>query len=115
LQQQGAKRSARRAANVVEVTVKLRGVAQAASAVPEGPLELSMPDAATAGELLSELADRLPDPLRSALLPLGDTLPTRLRLFIDGQMAGSRDQRLFGGGARRARVVVVLESPVSGG
>jgi hypothetical protein len=100
---------------LVDVTVKLQGGTRAGAAAPEGPIELSLPEAATAGELLRALADRFADPLRSALLPPGDGLPTRLRLFIDGQMAGSRDQRIAGGGARRARVVVVLDSPVSGG
>jgi len=100
---------------VVEVTVKLRGGGGAGSSAPEGPIELSLPDATTAGDLLRELASRLSEPLCSALLPAGDALPTRLRLFIDGQMAERRDQPIASDGRGSARVVVVLASPVSGG
>jgi hypothetical protein len=82
---------------------------------PDGPIELSLPDRATAGELLSEVAGRLSEPLRSALLPSGNGLPTRLRMFIDGQMAERRDQPIAPAGATQARVVVVLASPISGG
>lgn len=100
---------------MVDVTVKLHGGARAGPAAPDGPIELSLPDAATAGELLSELAARVAEPIRSALLPPGDGLPTRIRLFIDGQMAERRDQPIAVNGARQSRVVVVLTSPVSGG
>jgi hypothetical protein len=100
---------------VVDVSVRLRGGARAVAATSEAPVEFSLPDAATAGELLCELAGRFAEPLRSALLPPGDGLPTRLRLFIDGQMAERRDQPIAGEGAHRARVVVVLTSPVAGG
>jgi hypothetical protein len=100
---------------MVDVTVKLRGATRAGSAAPDAPIGLSLPDTATAGDLLSELAQRFAEPLRSALLPAGGGLPTRLRLFIDGQMAERRDQPIAGNGAGRTRVVVVLASPVSGG
>jgi len=98
---------------VVDVTVKLQGGARAR--VPDAPIELSLPDATTAGELLRELAGRFGEPLGSALLPPGDGLPTRLRLFVDGQLAERRDQPIARAGTRRARVVVVLASPVAGG
>jgi hypothetical protein len=100
---------------LVDVTVKLRGGTRSGSAAPEGPIEFSLPDAATAGELLRVLAERFAEPLRSALLPPGDGLPTRIRLFIDGQMAERRDQPIVGEGDRQTRVVVVLASPVAGG
>ena len=100
---------------MVDVSVKLHGGARAGCVAHRGFIELSLPDAATAGELLSEVAGRLAEPLRSALSPPGDGLPTRLRMFIDGQMAERRDQPIAPGGASQARVVVVLTSPVSGG
>jgi hypothetical protein len=115
LHHHGGEISQREATIVVDVTVKLQGSARAGPVAPDGPIELSLPDAATAGELLCEVARRLDEPLRSALLPPGDRLPTRLRMFIDGQMAERRDQPIARNGARQARVVVVLTSPVSGG
>jgi hypothetical protein len=100
---------------VVDVRVKLHGGAGAGLIAPRGLIELSLPDTATAGELLSEVAGRLAEPLRSALSPPGNGLPTRLRMFIDGQMAERCDQPIAPGGASESRVVVVLTSPVSGG
>jgi hypothetical protein len=98
---------------LVDVTVKLQGGARAG--VPEGPIELSLPDATTTGDLLRELAGRFDEPVSSALSPPGDGLPTRLRLFVDGRLAARRDEPIATAGRSRTRVVVVLASPVSGG
>ena len=104
-----------RGGSVIQVTVKLQAGARAGTGAPAAPLDLSLPDTATAGELLGELADRFAEPLRSALIPTGDGLPTRLCIFIDGQMAERHDQPIASAGRSQARVVVVLASPVSGG
>ena len=100
---------------MVDVTVSLQGAAKSGPAGVDGPIQMSLPDATTVGDLLRAVAEKLAEPLRSALLPSGPGLPTRLRLFVDGQLAQGREQPIARTGARRARVVVVLASPVSGG
>ena len=100
---------------MVDVTVSLQGAARSGPAGFDSPIQMSLADGTTVGDLLRAVAEKLAEPLRSALLPAGPGLPTLLRLFVDGQLAQGGEQPITQAGARRARVVVVLASPVSGG
>lgn len=86
------------------MAVKLIGaVGRAGSRPGAAGLELSLPDGATAGDLLDRLADRFGEPFRAA----------GARVFVEGQLARSAEQPLAGAESRK--VIVMLVSPMQGG
>lgn len=101
----------------MDVTVELHGHLRQVKSAGNGgggPLQLSLPDGATAGDLLGRIADRL-GARAAAALAKGPRLPEQVRLFVDGQIAHSCDQPLAAAGQTPSSVTVVLLSPISGG
>ena len=97
----------------MEVTVQVHGALRGAAGAARN-LDLSLPDRATAGDLLALLGDRL-GPAFAAATTAGDPrLPREVRLFVGGRLVATRDQPLAAGGCA-APVTVVLLSPVAGG
>jgi hypothetical protein len=96
----------------VDVTVKLTGALRGRAA--HGPIALSLPDGATAGDLLERLAERVGAPLPGAAEG-SPNLPSGLRLFVGGELVVRRDRPLAGAGGHRREVVVVVTTPIAGG
>jgi hypothetical protein len=97
----------------VEVAVQLHGSLRGAAPASRR-LALSLPEAATAGDLLAQLGARLGAPFASAAASSDPRLPREIRLFVGGELLVSRAQRLAANGGA-APVTVVLLTPVSGG
>jgi hypothetical protein len=93
----------------VEVAVQVHGTLRDAS-LPRA-LALSLPETATAGDLLAQLGSRFGAPFAGAAAARDPRLPREIRLFVGGDLVLSREQRLGTG----APVTVVLLTPVSGG
>jgi hypothetical protein len=96
----------------MQVAVQVHGALRGAAGAARN-LDLSLPDRATAGDLLALLQDRLGSSF-AARASADPRLPCGIRLFVGGNLVVSRDQPLVGGG-RVAPVTVVLLSPVAGG
>jgi molybdopterin converting factor small subunit len=96
----------------VEVAVQVHGTLRDAS-LPRA-LALSLPETATAGDLLAQLGSRFGAPFAGAAAARDPRLPREIRLFVGGDLVLSREQRLAAYGAA-APVTVVLLTPVSGG
>jgi hypothetical protein len=97
----------------MEVTVRVHGTSRGAAFAPRS-LALSLPESATAGELLADLGERFGAPFAGAATSPDPRLPPEIRLFVGGDLVVSREQRLSAHGDA-APVTVVLLSPVSGG
>jgi molybdopterin converting factor small subunit len=93
------------------VTVRVHGAVR--SAAPGSAVALSLPEGATAGDVLARLADRFGGPFASAAASRDARLPREIRVFVGGELVASRDEPLAARDA--APVTVVLLSPVSGG
>jgi len=93
------------------VTVRIHGALRSA-ALGSG-VALSLPESATAGDVLARLADRFGGPFASAVESRDARLPREIRVFVGGELVASRDAPLAAHDA--APVTVVLLSPVSGG
>lgn len=100
----------------MQVTVKLHGALGPGGRGPvPGPFDFALPEHATAGDLMRELALRVGKPFGQALASPDARLPRSLRIFADGEMVLTRDQPLAPPGASHAGVTVVVMSPVAGG
>lgn len=100
----------------VKVTVKLQGaVRPVAGSEVSSPLELILPDKATVGDLLHDLAERLSGPFREVVEAAGQELPPALRLFVDGELALNPAQPLAVRDALSPTVIVVIMAPMMGG
>ena len=75
---------------------------------------LSLPEGATAGDLLARLADRFGAPFASAVASQDPRLPRQIRLFVGSEMVVSREERLARRGGSAPLTVVVM-SPIAGG
>jgi hypothetical protein len=83
------------------------------SAASERDVELSLPEGATAGDLLARLAERFGPHFGGAVS--GDArIPREVRMFVGGDIVASREERLAAPGGL-APVTVVLVSPIAGG
>lgn len=96
----------------MEVSVQVHGLLRGALATRA--LDLSLPERATAGDLIAQLGARLGAPFATVAASPDPRLPREIRLFIGGELLVSRAQRLARGGAA-APVNVVLLTPVAGG
>jgi hypothetical protein len=94
------------------VTVRVQGALR--SAALEGGFALSLPESATAGDLLARLADRFGAPFSSVASARDPRLPRQIRLFVGGDLVATRDEPLAAHDPP-APVTVVLLSPISGG
>jgi hypothetical protein len=98
------------------VTVTLQGALGGLGADRRpGPIDLALPDGATAGDLLRPLAERFGGALREALDAGGEKLPPSVRMFVNGELTVRRDQPLATPDASSQEVLVVLMAPISGG
>ena len=95
----------------MQVTVHVHGTLRSAASGRD--VELSLPECATAGDLLARLAERFGPPFAAAAS--GDPrLPREVRMFVGGDIVASREERLAARGGLRP-VTVVLVSPIAGG
>jgi hypothetical protein len=97
----------------MQVAVQVHGALRGAAGAARN-LDLSLPDRATAGDLLALLRDRLGPAFAAAPTSADPRLPREVRLFVGGNLVVSRDQPLATQGSA-APVTVVLLSPVAGG
>jgi hypothetical protein len=97
----------------MEVAVQVHGALRGALPAVRR-FGLSLPETATVGDLVGQLAERFGAPFASAAAACDARLPREIRLFVGGALMASRDQRLAAHGAA-APVTVVLLSPVAGG
>jgi molybdopterin converting factor small subunit len=95
----------------LEVAVRVHGALRSAAA--GGELALSLPEDATAGDLLARLADRFGPPFAAAAASPDPRLPRQIRIFVGSEMVVSREQRLAPQGG--VPLTVVVMSPVAGG
>jgi hypothetical protein len=96
----------------VEVSVQVHGSLRGAFATRA--LALSLPESATAGDLVAQLGARLGAPFAAAAASPDPRLPREIRLFVGGELLVSRAQPLARGGAAPP-VNVVLLTPAAGG
>ncbi len=100
----------------MKVTVKLHGAAKSSSDVKAGqPLELTLSEGATAGDVLRELGGIIGEPFPSPTAGSGDTLHASLRVFVNGELSVRPDETPLSRDATTANVTVVVMSAVSGG
>lgn len=97
----------------MQVAVQLHGALRGAAGVARN-LDLSLPERATAGDLLALLRERLGAAFAPAPSSGDPRMPREIRVFVGGHLVASRDQPLAAEGAA-APVTVVLLSPIAGG
>ena len=98
----------------MRVTVRLSGVLGPADPGRRS-FELELREAATAGEVLRALAGLRGAPFRQALASRDVRLPRHIRMFANGEMLTTREQRLAPAGRLSDGVTVVLLTPMMGG
>jgi molybdopterin converting factor small subunit len=96
----------------MEVSVQVHGSLRGALATRAH--DLSLPESATAGDLIAQLGARLGAPFATAAASPDPRLPREIRVFVGGELLVSRAQPLARSGAA-APVNVVLLTPVAGG
>ena len=94
------------------VTVRVHGALR--SAAHGSAVALSLPECATAGDVLARLGDRFGSPFADVAASRGARLPRQIRMFVGGDLVDSRDEPLAAHDST-APVTVVLLSPISGG
>ena len=100
----------------MRVTVKLQGAVRAAlGRDPSASFELALPDQATVGDLLLDVANRFGGSLREAVEAAGQELPSTLRVFVNGDLALRPSHPLLSNDAASPQVIVVIMSPMMGG
>ena len=112
-----------RVAPSVKVIVKLQGmVDRVKGATPGRPIELSLPEAATAGEVLRALGELYgePFPVPGSAVPGSRpdaSLHGSLRVFVNGELSTRPDRTPLpgDGDAASADVTIVIMSAVAGG
>ena len=110
-----------RVAPSVKVTVKLQGmVDRVKGAEPGCPIELSVPDEATAGQVLRALGELYgePFPVPGSAVPgtnSDGSLHGSLRVFVNGELSVRPDRTPLSGDAAPADVTIVIMSAVAGG
>jgi hypothetical protein len=97
----------------MEVAVQVHGALRGAAGVARN-LAFSLPERATAGDLLALLREQLGAAFAAAPASGDPRMPREIRLFVGGDLVVSRDQPLAAGGSA-APVTVVLLSPIAGG
>jgi len=96
----------------MNVRVQLHGVIGRGAPAQDSRFDLSVPDGATAGDLVGLLAGRYGAPLR--IDSEDPRIPRHIRMFADGELLSTLEQRLARG-SRDASVNVVVLSPMMGG
>jgi molybdopterin converting factor small subunit len=96
----------------MRVTVRVHGALRSA-ALGSG-VALSLPESATAGDVLARLADRFGAPFSSVAASRDARLPREIRLSVGGELVALRDEPLAAHDPAEPVTVVVL-SPISGG
>ena len=100
----------------MRVTIKLLGVLSPEDRRRRGrPFDLELRDGVTAGELLRALARRCGAPFRQAIESPDSRLPRHIRMFADGEMLVTREQKLAPANELSDGVTVVLLTPMMGG
>ena len=100
----------------MQVTVKLEGaVGRLRGAKAGEPIDLFLPDDATAAHVLRELGGLFGGPFRSSGAGSDEALPASLRLFVDGEMCLRPGQMSLARGGPSTKVTVVIMSAIAGG
>jgi len=103
----------------MKVAVKLLGVlGDLADKLAGGTIEITLPDTATATDLVNSLAERLGGPFGESTGPAAAVKrasATRLQLFVNGEYSPRHDRRLAPPGMKSANVQVVITKPITGG
>jgi hypothetical protein len=99
----------------MDVTVKLHGpLRHAPGGARREPIALTLPEGATAGDLIDRLSERIGERLGGAG-GASRALPSSLRVFVAGELVANRDRPLAARGGACGEVVVVVTTPISGG
>ena len=115
-----------RGAPHMKVTVKLQGMVDRVKGAQSGcPIELSLPEDATAGQVLRALGELYgePFPVPGSAVPgsaipgseKADSLHGSLRVFVNGELSVRPDRTPLSGDAASANVTIVIMSAVAGG
>ncbi len=99
---------------MISVTVRLHGITNRLPGNTE-PLELTLPDGATAGHVLRELGRRYGKPFPDPDLENEAACHGTLRVFVDGELSLRPDQTVLRCSEDPLDVTVVITSPVAGG
>lgn len=90
----------------MKVTVKLLGIlGDLAKTVGQKPIDFTLPQGATAADLLTQLSDRFGK-------PFGDLKP---KVFVNGEFISETTQPLAVSGSDSTSVQVLITNPISGG
>jgi hypothetical protein len=106
----------------MKVTVKLLGaLGDLADTAEIAPIDFTLPDAATATDLVARLAQRFGGPFGESFDESANTTasqsgcPSRIQLFVNGEFSPKRDRPLAVSGAESATVQVVIMKTITGG
>ncbi|MFV2089706.1 MAG: hypothetical protein ACC642_03540 [Pseudomonadales bacterium] len=103
----------------MKVEVKLLGaLGDIADEAGAAPIDITLPDNATANDLVARLAERFGGPFGDPGAGV-DTIecgfPSRIQLFVNGEYSPNNERRLAQPGAETASVQVVITKPITGG
>jgi len=100
----------------VKVSVKLQGmVDRVKGAEPGCSIELSLPEGATAGEVLRQLGELYGEPFPVAGSDSDGSLHGSLRVFVGGELSARPDRTPLQSDASPTDVTIVIMSAVAGG
>jgi len=103
----------------MRVTVKLLGaLGDLVDTAEKIPVDFTLPDEATATDLISRLAEYFGGPFGEPVTDahgIESKFPSRIQLFVDGVYSPKCDRRLAAPGTESTTVQVVIMKPITGG
>ncbi|MDP6978468.1 MAG: hypothetical protein QF570_07690 [Myxococcota bacterium] len=99
----------------MDVAVKIQGVLDRSLAGCKNQFDLTLPNDATAGDLIGRLAEQPDAPLRDAIDPGQTRFPRHIRMFSNGEMLSTLGQPLVRQDGLGVNVNIVILNPMMGG